>query len=246
MKKMISVRLFIFFALGIGVLTVAAQDVPKMIKGGIVNGKAVSLPQPVYSAEAKAAGLEGTVLVDVVIDEAGAVVSALAATDTRKMSAPGKDPDQVEISPADPILREAAEKAALEAKFAPTQLSGVPVKISGTLVYVFALGNSAHWPEPSRSVSGGILNAKAINMPAPAYPASARAVKASGTVNVQVVIDETGEITSASAVSGHPLLRAAAVEAAKAAKFAPTMLSGEPVKVSGILTYNFVLNEDSN
>jgi hypothetical protein len=57
---------------------------------------------------------------------------------------------------------------------------------------------------------------------------------------VQVTIDEQGDIVSATAVSGHPLLRAAAVEAARASKFSPTLLSGQPVKVSGVIVYNFV------
>ena len=54
------------------------------------------------------------------------------------------------------------------------------------------------------------------------------------------MVDPSGNVTSANAVSGHPLLRASAVQAARTAKFAPTMLSGQPVSVKGILTYNFV------
>ncbi|HST53368.1 MAG TPA: cytochrome c oxidase assembly factor Coa1 family protein [Pyrinomonadaceae bacterium] len=91
------------------------------------------------------------------------------------------------------------------------------------------------------TVSGGVLNDKAISKPPPAYPAIAKAAKASGAVTVQVVIDEEGKVISASAVSGHPLLRAAAVEAARQARFAPYKLNGQPFKVTGILTYNFVL-----
>jgi periplasmic protein TonB len=56
---------------------------------------------------------------------------------------------------------------------------------------------------------------------------------------VQVLVDESGNVISARAISGHPLLQAAAVAAAQQAKFAPTSLMGEPVKVSGVLTYNF-------
>jgi TonB family protein len=92
---------------------------------------------------------------------------------------------------------------------------------------------------PTNSVSGGVLNGKATSLPKPAYPPAAKAVRASGAVNVQVVVDEKGNVTSASAVSGHPLLRSAAEQAAKQAKFSPTLLSGKPVKVSGILVYNF-------
>jgi protein TonB len=96
-------------------------------------------------------------------------------------------------------------------------------------------------PTPPRApISGGVLNGKAISLPKPAYPPIARQAHASGTVVVQVVIDENGNVISASAVSGHPLLRAVAVAAARGARFSPTKLSGQPVKVTGVITYNFV------
>ena len=93
---------------------------------------------------------------------------------------------------------------------------------------------------PPKTISGGVLNGKAVSLPKPPYPPAARAVKASGAVSVQVLIDESGRVVSASAASGHPLLRAAAVSAARGARFSPTLLSGQAVKVSGIITYNFV------
>jgi TonB family protein len=93
---------------------------------------------------------------------------------------------------------------------------------------------------PPKTVSGGVLNGKATSLPKPAYPAAAKAIHASGSVSVQVLIDESGRVVSASAVSGHPLLRAAAVAAAQGARFSPTLLSGQAVKVSGVITYNFV------
>ena len=95
-------------------------------------------------------------------------------------------------------------------------------------------------PPVPKQISGGVLNGKATSLPKPPYPPAARAVRASGSVAVQVLVDENGSVISASAVSGHPLLRAAAVSAARAARFNPTILSGQPVKVSGVITYNFV------
>src|SRR6201988_2267001 len=96
-------------------------------------------------------------------------------------------------------------------------------------------------PTPPRApISCGVLHGKAINLPKPAYPPIARAAHASGTVVVQVLIDENGSVVSAHAVSGHPLLQAAAVGAAKQARFSPTKLSGQPVKVTGVIQYNFV------
>ena len=96
-------------------------------------------------------------------------------------------------------------------------------------------------PKPvPKTVSGGVLNGKAISLPKPGYPPAAKAVRAGGSVSVQVLIDEQGHVVSASAVSGHPLLQQAAVAAARGARFSPTLLSGQPVKVSGVITYNFV------
>jgi len=93
---------------------------------------------------------------------------------------------------------------------------------------------------PRAPISGGVLNGKAISLPKPAYPAIARQAHASGTVVVQVTIDENGNVISARAVSGHPLLQAVSVGAARGARFSPTKLSGQPVKVTGVITYNFV------
>jgi protein TonB len=105
-------------------------------------------------------------------------------------------------------------------------------------------GDTAPPPPPKKEVpkqiSGGVLNGRAISLPKPPYPPAAKAVRAGGSVTVQVLIDENGNVVSASAVSGHPLLRGAAAAAARGARFSPTKLSGQPVKVSGVITYNFV------
>src|SRR5438270_2055289 len=95
-------------------------------------------------------------------------------------------------------------------------------------------------PTPHAPISGGVLNGKAVHLVTPPYPAIARSAHASGSVQVQVLIDENGNVVSAHAVSGHPLLQAAAVAAARASKFTPTKLSGQPVKVNGVIIYNFV------
>ena len=95
-------------------------------------------------------------------------------------------------------------------------------------------------PTPHAPISGGVLNGKAIHLVQPTYPAMARTAHVSGQVSVQVLIDENGNVVSAHASSGHPLLQPAAVAAARASKFTPTKLSGQPVKVNGVIIYNFV------
>jgi len=95
-------------------------------------------------------------------------------------------------------------------------------------------------PTPHAPISGGVLNGKAVHLVQPPYPPIARSAHASGQVVVQVLIDENGNVVAAHATSGHPLLQAAAVNAARSSKFTPTKLSGQPVKVNGVIIYNFV------
>jgi protein TonB len=94
-------------------------------------------------------------------------------------------------------------------------------------------------PKPKPVVSEGVINGKATFLPVPQYSAAAKAVDAEGTVNVQVTIDEQGNVISAKAATGHPLLKPAAEQAARRAKFSPTYLSKIPVKVTGVIVYHF-------
>jgi TonB family protein len=81
-------------------------------------------------------------------------------------------------------------------------------------------------PTPRAPISGGVLNGKAIRLVQPPYPPIVWSAGVKGQVTVQVLIDENGNVVSASAASGHPLLRPAAVAAARFSKFSPTKLSG--------------------
>jgi len=92
-------------------------------------------------------------------------------------------------------------------------------------------------PGPPKSI--GVVNSRATSLPKPQYSAAAIAMHAQGRVDVQVVIDETGKVISASAVSGHPMLRTSAEQAGRNARFTPTLLSNVPIKVTGVITYNF-------
>ncbi len=101
---------------------------------------------------------------------------------------------------------------------------------------------SAPGPKPLlKPVSGGVLNGSALSLPKPNYPDTARNVRAQGVVIVEVIIDVNGKVIAARATSGHPLLQQAAVQAAYQAKFSPTTLSGQPVKVAGTINYSFAM-----
>lgn len=97
-------------------------------------------------------------------------------------------------------------------------------------------------PGAAREVQGGVLNGRAVYKPQPEYPASAKSVRAQGTVTVQVLVDETGKVIEAKATRfPHNSLVWAAEDAARRARFTPTLLSGAPVKVTGFITYTFLL-----
>jgi TonB family protein len=92
-----------------------------------------------------------------------------------------------------------------------------------------------------KPVSGGVLNGKAISLPAPTYPELARRMRTSGLVEVEVVVDENGKVISARALAGPTSLRDVAVQAAYRARFSPTKLSGQPMKITGRINYNFTV-----
>lgn len=104
------------------------------------------------------------------------------------------------------------------------------------------LNSSAATSKFLKPVSGGVLNGVALSLPAPSYPETAKRMRTSGVVTVEVVIDENGKVISAQATAGPATLREPSVQAALRARFSPTKLSGQPVKVSGVINYKFALS----
>lgn len=122
----------------------------------------------------------------------------------------------------------------------PGDLRGLPAESSKKVL----VADSDPPPAPRplmRPVSGGVLNGQALSLPAPNYPELARRMHTSGVVEVEVVVDENGKVISARALSGPVSLRDVAVQAALRARFSPTKLSGQPVKISGLINYNFTI-----
>jgi TonB family protein len=107
----------------------------------------------------------------------------------------------------------------------------------------FAQESQRSDPEPPKIIrkSGGVLQGSAIRRVEPTYPPLAKAAQVSGSVVVEVTIDEEGGVVSSRAISGHPLLKDAALAAALGWRFSQTKLEGVPVKVFGTITFNFNL-----
>ncbi len=201
------------------------------------------LVKPKLPTEAKETGLGGRLIAKVSVGASGDVVSVDAVV----------GPDWVceSVDRADVLaLRRSAKDAALNTKFTPAIVGGRAVASKSEIVFQFRGSvhdkNARIVGQESRdeeSSAPQILYQGPHEVPAlpkPDYPQTARAVGVSGSVNVKVVIDEQGRVFSAEAVSGNPLLRPVARIAACKATFKPTRLKGTPVRVAGILTYNFV------
>jgi TonB family protein len=139
---------------------------------------------------------------------------------------------------------EQAQTQVIENMFLWNGNSKETVKMFGTL---FTSGSNdgttiAKLPQSDSQVNKTeTINGSATALPRPDYPLAARAVRASGAVQVKVTIDELGKVISAKPLSGHPLLQASAVKAAREAKFESTRLQDIPVKIVGIIVYNFQL-----
>jgi len=119
---------------------------------------------------------------------------------------------------------------------------GVNANSSAPVVLLDAEPPPSPAPKPIlKPVSGGVLNGTALSLPSPTYPEAAKRMRASGIVSVEVILDESGKVISATAISGPSMLRDVAVAAALKAKFSPTKLSGQPVKVAGLINYKFSL-----
>ncbi len=105
---------------------------------------------------------------------------------------------------------------------------------------------------PSAAAAGGLkltgaaLQGAVLRKIQPEYPPVAKAAVAQGSVQVEITVGENGQVMSAEVVSGHPLLRQSAIDAARQWQFKPTELSGKPVKVEGLISFNYVLDKSAN
>ena len=165
----------------------------------------------VYLNTKKDAAIQEEFLSSFVLPEPGAAPKAVAAAPSGTSEGPVSAP--ADTAPAKPNANE-------EAKPDEAQHPGTD-------------------PGKRAPISAGVLNGKAISLPKPDYPPDARAAGTEGVVVIQVTVDEQGNVTEARAISGPKQLQDVAVNAALQAKFSPTLLSGEPVRVTGVIVYNF-------
>ena len=205
---------------------------------------------PAYPEDLRLQGVEGNVVVEVLVSEDGDVVTAQAVG-------------------GDARLRPLAEEAAKRWRFRPFSSDGRSVQRKGTIVFRFhkegrvfvsrtPRGVYVGWPgtelipEEGRivaSISGEgdtrDSTVKAVVKVSPKYPTMAKDAKVEGAVVVEVQVSDSGRVVSARALSGHPLLRASAEEAALKWRFEPVTVDGAPTESIGIIRFYFTLAKRS-
>ncbi|HEY2867044.1 MAG TPA: energy transducer TonB [Pyrinomonadaceae bacterium] len=178
----------------------------------ILNGTAISLPHPSYSNEFKELCAYGKVSIEVVIGLNGSVEEASAID-------------------GDPILYDAAVAAARKAKF-KFNIDSSPIRHRGLVIYNF--------PIEKKCIDGGVVNKRAINIPAPDLRKIEHISKNPTVVEVRIVVDMiTGKVKLARAISGYVMYFAICEESASKAKFSPSLIDGLPVDVKATLIYKF-------
>lgn len=204
----------------------------------IQGSASYSMPQSAIDAE-----IAGTVVMGIRLDETGTPTKAVLMSGPMWPcgTTPGKALEDLSATLANTMMK---------LRFSPAMTNGKPAGADISLT--LQLNNPKLVPKPleidpatgkplPRTVSGGVLNGKASSLPVPTYPALAKQNRDSGSVTIQILVDEKGVVTRAGGLSGSPTLQFAAREAACEAKFPPTKLQGRPVMLSGVLTYNFNL-----
>lgn len=197
--------------------------------------KAISSPDPGFPVEARNFLYGDSVKVAVNIDKTGKVT----ATRVFGPMAPCSNLN-------DPVvtnMQKLAEAAAKKALFEPVLKDGKPIETGLMITYRLQPEGVPPTQEELRNrktvINGGVINGRAISLPKPFFSESAKSSNATGKVEMSVLISEDGSVLSVTAVSGHPYLIEGTIEAACNARFKPTTLSGQPVKVKGTITYMF-------
>jgi TonB family protein len=185
---------------------------------------------PSYPDAAREAGIQGTVMLKVVVAETGEV-------------------KEVSTLSGDPLLAQPAVDAVKQWKYKPYMVDGTPVEMETQVTLTFRLHTGEHSAPPLGNsnpahrlkVSEGTTAPLITEKTPPKYPDATRDAGIQGTVVLKVVVAETGEVKEVSALSGDPLLAQAAVDAVKQWKYKPYTLDGTPVEMETQATLTFRL-----
>ena len=232
-------RLFVLhgFLLMVLVYGTSAQEISKDADPQMIGSVTYTMPQSAIDAE-----IDGKVVMAIHVDRFGKPTKAAVAGGLvwPCSTMPSRELDD---------LYSDLSKKMLELQFSPAVKNGQNVEKDFGLA--FTLKNPKLSPKPEDmdtltgkpkilTINGGIVNGKAAYLAKPSYPVESRASREGGAIAVQILVDEQGRVMRAGAINGPPRLQFARREAACKAFFNKTLLEGNPVKVVGVLNYNFV------
>jgi TonB family protein len=223
----------------------SAAPEPLRVSRIVMEGQRIASPMPEYPADAKADGIEGTVVLRAVISTTGIVDS------TEVVSGPEK-------------LRAAANEAVNNWTYKPYLIDDKPVPVQTTVILNFKLSDAsvttgtpvesaeaAETPAPApppaakaparARVSAGITAGLILRKTTPEYPANARSLRIQGAVVIHAIISKKGDVVNLSVISGPAELQQAALDAVKQWKYKPYLLNGEPTDIDTMITVNFNL-----
>ena len=223
MTKFLTRLVPVVVALVVGGSSIAEAQTPQVRAGVDVNAPLkLKNVDPVYPEAERAAGREGSVIVEITIGTEGAVADAKLLSQT--------------ASP----FNEPALAAVRQWRYTPTLLNGQPVEVHMTVTVKFALG-----PDPNQSqrvrAGGSVPEPKLLKRVEPVYPPDALAAGVSGMVILDLVIGKDGSVIDAKVLRPVPMFEAAAVAAVRQWKYTPSSLNGEPVEVLLIVTIHFAV-----
>jgi outer membrane biosynthesis protein TonB len=201
----------------------------------VINAPRFQLPQ-----SAQDAGVDGKIRLTFTVDKNG------EAKGFTVLSGPAW-PCGTKPSKAIDDALDAVKENIRATRFSPAIKNGKPVSSDVTMTFLIGDAYDAWVKKRDAKMQGtgkivkhGIVNGRALSLPIPDIPAGAGRIMIRITVYVDVLIDEEGNVIRAGATSGGFALQEASRNAACRAKFSPTLVDGAPIKVAGMVTYNFV------
>ena len=210
----------------LAVATAAAQTTPVRVGGDVKEPTKIKHVAPIYPQLAVNAKIEGSVILELLIDKTGAVAG-------------------VKVLRTIPLLEQVAVDAVRQWKYEPTKLNDEPVEILLIVSVVFRVADQALVrvadAEPVR-VGGDIIEPQKIKHVAPTYPQDAMQDKVQGAVILEALITRTGTVKSLKILREvDSRLAKAAIAAVEQWEYTPTTLSGVPVEVLLIVNVRFQL-----
>ena len=211
-------------------LILAASAVSQEPPPAPIQVKTISAPQPVFPPEAADPVYGESVRVMMRVDKTGKVIETVAYGPLA--------PCANLQDPVAAAIKKAAEDAGKATVFEPILKNGKPMEATTSVTFRLRPGETPMTEEQARAmVPEDVLRGKAKHLAKPDFPRFL--LDRYSLVAISVWIDEQGLVTHAAAVTGRPALLDPTVKAACASRFTQTKLGGNPVKVRGVITYEF-------